>query len=114
MQKFHKMGIHFSKARKRRELLKAIIARHPDIPDVKVQVDHNDTRVATRHELLLSSLRMKKAMDIYSLDHHPENWPDTYYWKVAKALEGVLNISRALTTIAQYESTYNVTAGCFE
>jgi len=89
----------------------AIIARHPDIPDVKVQVDHNDTRVAARHGLLLSSLRMKKAMELYSLDHHPENWPDTYDWKVAREFEGVLNISRALTTIAQYESKYNAAYG---
>ena len=43
-----------------------------------MQVDHNDTRVAARHGLLLSSLRMKKAMELYSLDHHPENWPDAH------------------------------------
>ena len=111
VQKFHKMGIHFSSAQKRRDLLKQIVARHPDIPDVKVQVDHNDTRVAARHGLLLSSLRMKKAMEFYNIDCHPENWPDAYDWKVAREFEGVLNVSRALTTIAQYESKYNAAYG---
>ena len=39
VQKFHKKGIHFSSAQKRRDLLKQVVARHPEIPDVKVQVD---------------------------------------------------------------------------
>ena len=54
---------------------------------------------------------MKKAMELCSLDHHPENWPDTHDWKVAREFEGVLNVSRALTTIAQYESKYNAACG---
>ena len=93
------------------DLLKQVVIRHPDIPDIKVQVDHNNTRVAARHGLQLSSLRMKKAMEMYSIDHHPDNWPDTYDWKVGREFEGVLNISRALTTIAQYESKYNAAYG---
>ena len=109
--KFHKMSTHFSSAAKRRELLKAIVARHPDVPDVKVQVDHNDTRVAARHGLLFSSLRMKKAMEIYNVEHQPESWPDVYDWRIGREFEGVLNISRALTTIAQYESKYNAAYG---
>ena len=48
---------------------------------------------------------------MYSIDHHPDNRPDAYDWKVAREFEGVLNISRALTTIAQYESKYNAAYG---
>lgn len=107
MSLFHKMATHFSYGSRRAELRQAGASLGPGVaPDITVKVDLNGTRVAAPHGLLLSSIRMNRALRLYSI-HHPEAFVVSVDdWKTCAEFEAVLNISQLTTELAQKENAF--------
>ena len=63
-KKVHKMGTHFSYAKRRSKLHD--IAKSVNGPVIRLKLDLNKTRVASVSSLFYSELRMNKALKMYS------------------------------------------------
>jgi len=76
-------------------------------PEMRIQVDLNTTRVATQHGLLHSELLLNRLLRLYMSVHvdAPKFYDDD--WDATAEIEGILNISKNLTTLMQYEHLYN-------
>ena len=105
MSRAHKMGVHFSYG-KRPQVLSAIAKELSSVPDVKLKVDNNTTRVASEHGLLLSVLRMNRPLKMYKFRNPSAFVIEDGDWTAWAEFEAVLHISQVLTTLAQYETKY--------
>ena len=80
------------------------------VPKIKIQVDHNGTRVAASHNLLISCLRLSRGLKLWYGAKASElalQWTSTVEdWQVMAEAEAVLNITKVSTTLAQHEGLY--------
>jgi len=81
-----------------------------NVPKIVIKVDHNGTRVAAAHILLLSVIRLNRGLQVWHMSKARElqlQWTSTSLeWKAMAETEAILNITRVTTTLAQYESKY--------
>ena len=75
-------------------------------PKIKFAIDLNGTRVAAQHGLLLSALRLNRTVKVYAAQT-PSPWAlsDTQ-WAAAAEFEGVLSITKTMSTYAQSEAAF--------
>ena len=81
-----------------------------DCPAIKIKVDYNTTRIAAVHGLLISELRLSRALKAYDLKYSP-GWSfgsgsNTSDWQIAAEFEAVLNCTRITSSLAQLEKKY--------
>lgn len=83
-------------------------------PRIKIQVDHNGTRVAAQYNLLHSELRLHRALPLFQAQLTGKvaseclgkwNASPTFFQHISE-VEAVLNITKITTTLAQYEQKY--------
>jgi hypothetical protein len=66
----HKMAVHFSWGSRYLELWGLGDASiEAGVPHVRMQIDHNGTRVAAQHNLLYSEMRLRPALPLYHAKH---------------------------------------------
>ena len=110
--KFYKVGQHFSKSSKNTMRFDNTKKKHADfVPNVNVSVDLDTMRVAAVRILIKYCLRMKNALKHHEMDYEIRamHWPTMRDWQEVREVEGVLDLVRYLTTVAQHE-TYFVAA----
>ena len=89
------------------KLEKAIAASSDEnLPTKKLKVDHNNTRVSARFYLLKSCLEMERSLRVYNTLNPQPEFPSDEDWKSCVDFEAVLNITRGLTTVSQYEKKF--------
>ena len=75
-------------------------------PSTRLQLDKNSTRVASRHNLLHSCIRQWRGLSLFAANNPKEaaTWvKDADEWKVCAEFEGVLNLTKAASTLVQTE-----------
>ena len=72
-----------------------------DVPLIRMQVDYNTTRIAAVHGLLLSEIRLHRALQAYELKYKPGWQFKPTDWATTIEFEGVLNATRITSTLAQ-------------
>ena len=70
MQRAHKLGAYFGYST-RLEHWSAVGKTLGNVPDIKIQVDYNTTRIAAVHGLLHSELRLNRGLRAYELQFNP-------------------------------------------
>ena len=103
MQNMHKMGTHFSYSNRWSELITVGQSVYGDqIPSIRIAVDLNGTRVAAQQGLLYSELRLSRALTLYKAKEPQVKWEVTpYIWKQVTEFEGVLDVTKITTKLAQ-------------
>jgi hypothetical protein len=77
-----------------------------NVPNVKIQVDYNTTRISAVHGLLYSEIRLNRGLKAYELEFSP-GWDfKTEDWPVVADFEAVLNATRQTATLAQLEKDF--------
>ena len=102
----HDLAVHFSYSKRHSQLLE-FRAHIVSQPSIKLAVDHNRTRVAARHSLLYSEMRMNRLLKSYiaAQKNNIQNIPESK-WLHMNEFEGILDITRKCTTLVQYEQLY--------
>ena len=101
----HKLGTYFGYS-DRYEKLAVICTSLGDVAKIKIAVDYNTTRISSVHGLLLSEIRLNRALRAYDLQHKP-GWEFAEGdWATATEFEAVLNATRVTATLAQIERGY--------
>jgi hypothetical protein len=106
VQKAHKLGAYFGYG-SRAEQLTEIGKTVGGVPDIKIQVDYNTTRIAAVHGLLYSELRLNRGLRMYELQLNPGWGFKDEDWQGVAEFEAVLECTRVTSTLAQKESGYN-------
>ena len=87
-----------------------------EVPRIVIKVDHNGTRIAATHILLLSILRLNRGLKVWHASKKVElqlQWTSSEEgWQAMAEAEAVLNVSRITTTLAQYEGRYTGAYAC--
>ena len=99
IEKFHKVGKHFSKSSKKTTRLNETKQKHADInPSKNITVDLNKTQFTAVHILINDCLRMKKGLQYYELDFDINTlcWPTVADWQQAGEVEGMLDLLGAI------------------
>ena len=112
--KFHKVGKNFSKSSKNTMRFDETKKKHADtVPIKNTTVDSNTTRIAAVRILINDFLRMKKGLQYYAMDFAilASYWPSVTDWQQVREVEGILDLVRYLTTVAQYENYYMAAYG---
>jgi hypothetical protein len=78
-----------------------------DQPEIRIKIDLNTTRVAAQHSLLHSELQLNRLLRLYMSVHNDAPQLTDSEWDSIAEIESVLNISKDLTTLMQYEHLYN-------
>ena len=82
-----------------------------DQSEIMIKVDLNTTRVAAQHSLLHSELLLNRLLRLYTSVHNDAPQIFDSEWDSIAEIEGVLNISKDLATLMQYEHSYNGSFG---
>ena len=106
VQRAHKLGAYFGYST-RLENLSAVGKTLGNVPDIKIQVDYNTTRIAAVHGLLHSELRLNRALRAYELQFNPGWAFKADDWQAVAEFEGVLNCTKVTSTLAQRERGFN-------
>ena len=106
MKKAHRLGTYFSYITRHSQLM-SFRQQVKDQPELKIQVDLNTTRVAAQHGLLSSELKLNRLLRLYMTVHNDAPQLSSSEWDSIAEIEGILNISKDLTTLMQYENIYN-------
>jgi hypothetical protein len=106
VQRAHKLGAYFGYST-RRENLEIVGKTLGNVPDIKIQVDYNTTRIAAVHGLLHSELRLNRALRAYEVQFNPGWAFKADDWQAVAEFEGVLNCTRVTSTLAQRERGFN-------
>lgn len=103
MHNMHKMGTHFSYSNRWSELIAVGQSVYGDqVPSIRIAVDLNGTRVAAQQGLLYSELRLSRALTLYKAKEPQVKWEvSPYIWKQATEFEGVLDVTKITTKLAQ-------------
>jgi hypothetical protein len=76
------------------------------LAEVNFKTDLNGTRVAAKHILLVSVLRLNKGLKLYSLQNKPTWKLSEEEWETLAEFEGVLRISARRSTAVQSETNF--------
>ncbi len=106
MKKAHTLGTYFSYSNRHGKLM-SFRMQVPDQPELRIKVDLNTTRVAAQHSLLYSELQLNRLLRLYMSVHSDAPQLIESEWDSLAEIESVLNISKDLTTLMQYEHLYN-------
>jgi hypothetical protein len=106
IKKAHALGTHFSYSNRHNTLM-SFRLQVKDQPEIRIKVDLNTTRVAAQHNLLHSELQLNRLLRLYMSVHSDTPQMTDAEWDSIAEIEGVLNISKDLTTLMQYEHLYN-------
>ena len=106
MAKAQDMATYFSYSTRHTELLNS--ANLCNGPTLKLQPALNGTRVAAKHTLLDSEVRMSGPLQVFANSQRPSpTWKMSEdEWSMLTEFEAVLDITRQTTTLAQYESVF--------
>ena len=110
VKKFQDQAKHFHSTPANQMKLDNLLDRNKDLPNAKIQRDLNETRISARWNLLCSSLRMKKPMRLYEVEHGIA-FLSEQDWKAGLDFEAVLNCSRKLCTLSQCENYFVASFG---
>ena len=102
----HKLGTYFGYST-RHENLSKVGKSLTNVPDIKIAVDYNTTRIAAVHGLLHSTLRLNRALRAYEVQYNPGWAFKTEDWQLVAEFEGVLNCTKVTSTLAQRERGFN-------
>ena len=106
MKKAHVLGTYFNYTTRHSKLM-SFRQQLKDQPELRIQVDLNTTRVAAQHGLLYSELKLNRLLRLYMSVHTDVPQVSDSEWDAMAEIEGILNISKDLTTLMQYEHLYN-------
>lgn len=104
------MATHFSYSTRREELYACVVkdsdGNTVEQPQIKFSIDLNGTRVAAQHGLLYSALRLNRSVKVYAAQTSP-TWALTeVQWQSLAEVEGVLDITKTMSTLSQSESAF--------
>jgi hypothetical protein len=107
----HKLGTYFGYSTRANDL-EEVGKKLGNVPNVKIQVDYNTTRISAVHGLLYSEIRLNRGLKAYDLEFSPgwdfkaEDWP------VIADFEAVLNATRQTATLSQVEKDFMAAFTC--
>ena len=101
----HKLGVHFGYGNRHEELMK-VAKTLGNVPEIRIQVDYNTTRISAVHGLLLSEARLNRALKAYEIQYTPGWAFKAEDWRGLVEFEAVLNATRITATLAQVERDY--------
>jgi hypothetical protein len=105
MKKANDMGTFFSYG-KRHDLLMDTGKVLRGIPNVRIQVALNGTRVASQHNLLYNEVRLNRALKMFGSANACEWELTKKEWKALGEFDAVLDITRITSTLMQYETIF--------
>ena len=106
MKKAHYLGNYFSYINRHAHLM-TFRLQIKDQPELNVQVDLNTTRVAAQLGLLNNELTLNRQMRLYVTVHTDAPQLPPSKWESLAKIEGILNISKDLSILMQFEKIYN-------
>jgi hypothetical protein len=105
MKKANTMGTYFIHGKRHEHLMDTGKVLR-GIPNIRIKVAHNGTRIAARHSLLYSEVRLNIALKMYG-DANKCDWVLTNdEWRTLGEFEAGLNITRITSTLMQYETIF--------
>ena len=119
-KKLNAQAKHFSSVHKNRQRFLVIIGsanQDQNLPTTVIKQDLCGMRMSNFHQLVRSTLKVKKSRDLYFMTRRNEQGStvtdllSTEDWKFALEVEAILNISKYLVTISQTESKLNAAYG---
>ena len=111
MEKLRNQAKHFHSTHKNRVNYDEFLQLHPELPSNSILRDLNETRISSRHNLIRSSLRLKRSLTMYFGAYQLRQFLGEADWEFAKEAEAMLNVSKDVCTIAQKESLLNSAFG---
>ena len=87
------------------------LKEHQDLPTSNLIRDLNEPRIDSRHNLIRSSLRLKRALIMYFGAYQLPQFLSEVDWKFANEAEAVLALSKDVSKFAQCEGLLNATFG---
>ena len=114
VKKAHAVALWFSIGDRTSKLFEAADSlQDSDVPKVRLQLDHNTTRVAAQHRLLFSLIRMNKSLKMFELSFVPHMKSGKTYpkiegeeWTAMFEIEAVLYQTQKITLLAQHEEAF--------
>ncbi|KAK3246720.1 hypothetical protein CYMTET_43755 [Cymbomonas tetramitiformis] len=106
MAQAHKLGVYFNYSTRHANLMSfGVVVKN--VAPLRIAVDHNTTRVASQHGLLISEIRLNRAIAAYQGANPTVEWALTgEAWRHMAEFEGVLNITKITTTLSQLEKPF--------
>ena len=102
--KFQDVAKYFKSTLENRNNYKKIVENDENLQVCGIKRDLSGTRIQARYLLFLTSLRIKKAIRIYEVQHGPNNFPSEGEWQSAREVEGVLRCAKPIVLFSQYET----------
>lgn len=111
MQKLRDQAKHFHSSHTHRVNYEAILEANPDLPKTSIERDLNQTRMSSQYNLVRSSLRLKRSVQMYFLRYNIQPYLNELDWKFCMEVEAILMASKDLVTLAQTETKLNAAYG---
>ena len=105
LEHVHDVGVHFSRAQTRQQLLMDA-ANTVQAPNIRIKVDLNSTRIAAGHMLFVSALRLNRAIKVYSAQQSVDFGISNDDWATIAEFEAILRITQVLTQLSQVETHF--------
>lgn len=103
MHKLREQGKHFSSLHTNCVNYDTFLALHSHFPSTIILNDLNKTRISSRHNLVRSSLRLKRAVTMYFGQYQLPQLSSEEDWEFCREVEAVLNILKDVSTLVQNE-----------
>ena len=89
-----------------RNKYEAIVDSNKDIPLIRIQRDLNKTKIEAHHKLARSTLRIKKGIKNYQIQHQSTSFPSDSEQKASREVKGVLNIAHPIVIYLNMKQSF--------
>ena len=80
-----------------------MLKEHPSIPKIGIKRDLNKTRIEALHLIAKSSLRIKRGIKYYEMEHQLVGFPSDLEWKALREIKLLLHGVNPICILLQYE-----------
>ena len=104
IRKLRNQAKHFINSYTHRNKHQATLDANPDLPRTSIERDLNTTSMSRNYELVLFTLRLKRALRIYHLLYVDGPFLSVSDWEFYVEVKAMLRVSKALVTFSQTEN----------
>ena len=104
LKKLHNQAKHFCSSHTNRANYDRILIQNPGLPRTTINRDLNTTRISSVYNLLRSSLRLKRSLQMYYTVYNLQPYLSDVDWIFYGEAEAILRASKIMVTLVQTET----------
>jgi len=104
LKKLRDQAKHFCSSHKNRGNYDRILIQNPGLPRTTINRDLNTTRISSVYNLLRSSLRLKRSLQMYYTAYNLQPYLSDVDWIFCREAEAILRASKIMVTLVQTET----------